>query len=196
LSPDLHDLIGEDGTPEERRRLERVHDLLLASSPPPELPRSLEQAPQPGGRLVRFPGRRLELAFAVAASAVAVGFGIGYLVGNTGGFSSPYPSRAMHGVGALASASATIEVAAEEGDGNWPLRFTVTGLKRLPHGAWYTLYLTNHGKRMLSCGTFNTANGGKTVVQMNVPYDLREYDGWIVVESGPMADTTQTLLTT
>ena len=35
--PKLDDLVGSDLDPRERARLERVHDLLIAAGPPPEL---------------------------------------------------------------------------------------------------------------------------------------------------------------
>ena len=41
------------------------------------------------------------------------------------------------------------------------------------------------------CGTFVVA-GAKTVVTMNAPFRLKEYDGWVVTRSG----TSAPLLTT
>ena len=41
--PDFRDLVGEDLTPEERDRLEHVHELLIAAGPPPELPPALAE---------------------------------------------------------------------------------------------------------------------------------------------------------
>ena len=37
MSPDFDDLVGTDLDPAERARLERVHDLLMAAGPPPDL---------------------------------------------------------------------------------------------------------------------------------------------------------------
>ena len=37
MRPNLDDLIGTDVEPGERERLERVHELLVAAGPPPEL---------------------------------------------------------------------------------------------------------------------------------------------------------------
>ena len=69
MRPDLDDLIGTDIEPSERARLERVHELLVAAGPPPELSQS---------RLVEFPQRRrrgaqLAIAAALAVAAFAMG---------------------------------------------------------------------------------------------------------------------------
>ena len=48
--PDFRELVG-DLPDEERARLERVHDLLIAAGPPPELPPALvEPDPRPARR--------------------------------------------------------------------------------------------------------------------------------------------------
>jgi hypothetical protein len=39
--PDFHELVGNDLDPAERERLERVHEMLIAAGPPPELPQEL-----------------------------------------------------------------------------------------------------------------------------------------------------------
>src|SRR5437588_621917 len=43
--PEFRELVGDDLTPEERARLERVHELLVAAGPPPELPPALAEPP-------------------------------------------------------------------------------------------------------------------------------------------------------
>jgi hypothetical protein len=183
--PDFHELVGEEGTPQELERLRRMHDLLVAAGPPPELPRSLARAPRTRARVLAFPAPRPRFSAALAAAAavaIGIGFGIGYSVGGSGGFPAKF-TRPMHGTAQAARASALIDVAAADGHGNWPLRLTVRGLKPLPKGSWYTLYLTKHGKPVESCGFFNV-NGSVTRVKMSVPYDLRDfgklYDGWDV----------------
>src|SRR5436309_13707230 len=118
--PDLLDLIGEEGTPDEQARLRRVHDLLAAADAPPELPRSRQRAPRVGGRVLPFRRPRIQAALAAAAAAVAVAFGVGYLVGSQGGFSERF-ERPMHGVGSATGATAALEIAALGPNGNWPL---------------------------------------------------------------------------
>ena len=53
--PHFGDLVGNDLSPAERERLERVHDMLVAAGPPPELPQgSLRHH----GRRVAWPSLR------------------------------------------------------------------------------------------------------------------------------------------
>lgn len=187
--PDFRELVGEEGTPEELERLRRVHDLLVAAGPPPEL-----DAPAPRRRLALLPRPRLQAALGLAAAAaIALGFGIGYAVGSGGGFSSNF-ARPMHGVGSLASASASIEIGTRDASGNWPLLMVVHGLPVLPHGGWYELYLTKHGKPDATCGTFK-ASGAVTRVRLNAPYNFSEYDGWVVTAHVP-GQTDRVRLTT
>ena len=63
----------------------------------------------------------------------------------------------------------------------------VTGLEPTADGAdWYELWLTKDGKPIASCGRF-TVDADETTVRLSVPYDLREYDGWIVTRRGSEA---------
>ena len=41
-TPNFRDLVGEGLPPTEQERLERVHEMLIAAGPPPELPPELE----------------------------------------------------------------------------------------------------------------------------------------------------------
>jgi hypothetical protein len=180
MSPDLQDLVGDEGTPEERKRLERVHELLVAAGPPPELSPRLESPPSAGTAEVRFlPRRRRQALALVAAALVAVAFGVGYLVGNNGSTVQTSRVVAMHGVGRLASATGSVRIGEPDEYGNWPLVFSARGLRHLPRGGWYVLYLTKNGKIDAPCGTFN-ADGGETTVRLSVPYDLQLYNGWVV----------------
>jgi hypothetical protein len=183
-TPDFDELVGDDVPAGERTRLERVHELLLQAGPPPELPVELAEPPAPpSARVIRLPRRRATwLAGVAAAAAVALGFGAGYLVGDRG----PEVERtiAMQGAGA----SASLVVYAVDEAGNWPMRLSVTGL---PAGATYELWLTKAGKLAAPCGRF-TVGSGETEVPLNAPFRLKEFDGWVVVETG----RTEPLLTT
>jgi hypothetical protein len=184
MSPEFRDLVGEEGTPEELERLRGVHELLSSVDAPPELPRRLAHAPRPRARVVSLPRPRVQAALGLAAAAaIAIGFGIGYGV-RGGGFPSVRTTQ-MHGVGQLASASASLELGKRDAAGNWPLEMVVRGLPALPHDGWYELRLTKHGKPDASCGTFRTSGGQVARVRLNAPYDLREYDGWVVVAHVP-----------
>ena len=187
MSPDFRDLVGEEGTPEELERLRRVHDLLVSADAPPELSRRLARPPRLRLRLAVLPRPRLQAALGLAAAAaIALGFGIGYSVRSGGGFSASF-TRPMHGVGRLAAASASIEIGKRDASGNWPLRVVARGLPALPRSGWYELYLTKKGKPDVTCGTFRTSGTGVARVRLTAPYDLKEYDGWVVTAHVPGA---------
>ena len=73
-------------TPAERKRLERVHALLLEAGSPASLPSGLERAP---GQVITFPlwRRRGSIVAAAAAALAAACFGGGYVIGHSGGTS-------------------------------------------------------------------------------------------------------------
>ncbi|MFN8223345.1 MAG: anti-sigma factor [Gaiellales bacterium] len=174
----LDDLIETLGG-EDRARLERVHDLLVAAGPPPELPPSLESPPAPPTAKVVPLVRRYRLTAVAAAAVLALGvFGAGYLTGQRG----PALDRSVPMAGAN-GARATIDVFEIDEAGNWPMELHVSGLPDLPDGKRYALWLTRNGKLADPCGTFRVA-GGEADVPLNAPFKFREYTGWVVVEEG------------
>lgn len=184
--PDFDELLGgEELAPEERERLRRVHDLLLAAGPPPELPAELRLPPPEKAENV-FPWfpRRRQAALAVLAAALALAaFGGGYLVGNqTTGLQTARVVQ-MLGTEAAPGARASIELFEADASGNWPMLVTIRGLAPLAGGAAYELWLTKGGKPEAFCGTF-TVHAGATEVWLSVPWKLKEYDGWIVAKHG------------
>lgn len=177
-TPSFDDLVAPDDP--ERSRLLEAHDLLVAAGAPPELPPALETAPpEPRARVIALPRRR-STAIAMAAVAAAILVGIGYSIGGRGGAESPVQTIAMHGA---SGAAASIAVLPRDAAGNWPLALEVSGLPALPPGETYTLWLTRNGRLAASCGTFAVA-AGTTKVPLNAPYDLRQYDSWVVVRTG------------
>ena len=187
--PDFFELVGDEGTPEELERLRRTHDMLIAAGPPPELSPHLAEAPGARGsaRSTWGPGRRKGAAFLLAAGVAAAAFGIGFLVGDRGSsdFSANGPTVEMHPPqgSSLGSARASILVGDRDEVGNWPLLVRVSGLKPLPKGQWYELYLTRKGKILAWCGSFNVKDAGRTSVHLSVPYKLKGFDGWVVTAS-------------
>jgi len=185
---DLHELIN-DTSPEERDRLQRVHDLLVQAGPPPELPPALSEAPTPAQmprqeELGWLPPRRSGRILTLAAGFAVVALALGYLVGRHGaGFHTQF-TKVMHATKADRSAQAVLAVGKLDAAGNWPLQLTVTGLRRLPTGGYYELWLTKQGRPGASCGTFRVESG-QTIVRLNAPYDFRKYSGWIVVAKLP-----------
>ena len=184
--PEIHDLIGDEATPEERARLEQVHELLVAAGPPP--PGSVPAPPDVTARVAPLRRRWVELASVAALVCVAVG--AGYLVGGRGGSFAPVATVAMHAVGPEARATAQLEIGRADSAGNVPIHMRVAGLPRLPSGGWYELYLSKNGRTGESCGTFTTASDN-TVVRLSVAYDLAawrkagRYDGWVVTAHVP-----------
>jgi hypothetical protein len=184
---DFRDLVDAEGlAPEERARLERVHDLLVQAGPPPELPPSLVEPPTRGveAEIVQFPllPRRRWAVGAVAAAAVAaVAFGGGYIVGHNK--AKPIAFRTaravpMHGGGA----TAVLKIAERDSVGNWPMQIEVKGLpEQRRSGAYYELWLTRHGEPTEPCGQFRV-HGSTTRVRLSVPWSFKGIDGWVVTE--------------
>jgi ferric-dicitrate binding protein FerR (iron transport regulator) len=85
--PSFDDLTGGDVPPEERERLERVHELLLAAGPPAELAPELERGPTLAMTLARSSrrrGRRRIALLAAALTILALAFVGGFIAGNSG----------------------------------------------------------------------------------------------------------------
>ena len=189
--PDFEELV--DGLPdEERDRLRRVHEVLLAVGPPPELPPTLT-AEVPGLPRTRerpplfttLPRRRLAAALTGALGIAAAAFGFGYLLGadeeprlRTAG---TVHTLQMKSTGVQPDVVGVLRIAKEEEGGNTPLVLAVSGLRDLGRSGHYELWLTRNGKRVVSCGTF-VAETRDLVVQLNAPYTLEEFAAWEVVE--------------
>jgi hypothetical protein len=179
--PDFDELMEGVEHPEERERLRRVHELLLAAGPPPELSPDLALVPKPEQKPAptRRTRRRLALGGALAAALVVATFGIGYLAGNDDSEESAMPVNRTIALTGSSGASATVDLGFKGADGNWPMIVTVRGLRPLQGGDYYTLSLTREGKPIVTCGTFNVGSG-ETRFQLTAAYDLKRFDGWIV----------------
>jgi hypothetical protein len=178
-NPDFDELAG-DVAGRERERLQRVHDLLVAAGPLPELSPGVEL--REAHRASRRPlGRRLFGGLAPAATLAAAAFLLGFVLhGRTEGFDTLYEVE-MSGTAVAPGASATIEVADKNDAGNYPLRLEVERLPQLPRGGYYELLLTRDGREVASCGTF-AVSGEEETVRLNAPYELRGA-GWIVTKT-------------
>ena len=199
LGPDFEELVGDDLAPEERARLERVHELLIAAGPPPELPPGLAEPPSDEEQtVVMLPRRRAGAMLALAAAIALIDFLGGFLAGNRGvgqGSNDVIHSLNMHGTAAAQNASATIDVEALDSSGNWPLSVEVKGLPRLPKGSYYEMFLTRHGKRLAACGIFTVA-GSPSTVRLTMPPTIKGYDGWVVTRESPGNNAHPVVLTT
>lgn len=175
MTADFDELVGSDLDPQERARLERVHDLLIAAGPPPE-PLEAPVALQPARRR----GALMALAAALAVAAFALGAA---LVDGSGGRSLDF-TETMAGTPAAAEATATLAVFDLDAAGNWPMELTVAGLPRAKGGRPFELWLTREGELAALCGGFFTNDDGWATVPMNAPYRFDEFDGWVIVEQG------------
>lgn len=182
MKESFDDLIdgGVDLDDVERARLRRVHDLLVAAGPPPEVPPEL-RAPPPEEPVRLLPRRRrAPLALVAAVTALAI-FGAGWLFGERNAFPDTERTIAMTGAG---GASGVIELLEQDDAGNWPMLVRVRGLEpSRDRSDFYELWLTRDGELAESCGRF-TLEDGVTEVMLSVPYALRGVDGWVVTRAG------------
>jgi Anti-sigma-K factor rskA len=194
--PDFRELVGEDVPAGERERLERVHDLLVSAGPPPELPPSLVQPdldPREESAVAFLPRRRTGLLLGLAAAIALIAFVGGFVAGRA---KDTFPTAfdiPMHGTAVASSARATIYVGDVDASGNWPLKFVVHGLKPLPKGEYYEMFLTREGKPVVTCGTFRLSRGES--VRLNAPFLVR-HGGWIVTLERPGSVRHPVVLTT
>jgi hypothetical protein len=190
--PDFDEMVGVEELPEEEReRLRRAHELLVQAGPPPELGPDLEAVPWPEEALMplgltRRAGKKRSplLLAATVATAGLLGFVIGQASNSTS--SSLDASRVVQlkGTDLATQGRATLEIGDEDSHGNTPMVLHVTGLRSLPPGGYYDLYLSRNGKPIALCGTFNVRRG-ETVVRMNAAYELGKFDGWIITRQQP-----------
>ncbi len=181
--PSFDDLVGRDLEPAERERLLRVHELLVVAGPPPELSEELA-APAPDNVRVLPRRRSLVAALAAALAVAAVAFSVGYFAGGRADDPGTWRVIGMTGVGQAEGANATLEIFDLDEAGNWPMELEVTGLGPSASGRTYELWLTKDGRLAAPCGNFRADADETTVVPLNAPYRLDEFDEWVVVEEG------------
>jgi hypothetical protein len=189
--PDFDDLVGSDVPQEERDRLRRAHELLVEAGPPAELGPEMEAVPWPDEALMplgltRRPVRKRS-PLMLAASIATAGL-LGFVIGQASNSSSTNiaAQRVVKLTGTVLAKDgrATLEIGSKDSHGNWPMVLHVTGLRSLPAGGYYDLFLSRNGKPIALCGTFNV-RAGETVVRMNAAYELKRFDGWIVTRQQP-----------
>jgi hypothetical protein len=182
--PDFHDLVGNELEPGERERLERVHEMLIAAGPPPELPQELAEPPRPEGKLVELARRRLRTGLVLAATIVLTAFAVGYLFGARGeGTSSESITAERTAVlGKSPDRLAVVRIGPVDQNGNRPMIVSVDGLAPLKDGDYYTLFMTRNGKPIVTCGTFNVGENGVTTVRLSIAYDVDRFDGLMLAK--------------
>jgi len=180
---------GDDLSPEEAARLQRVHDLLVEAGPPPELPPHLLQEPDPeGGRhknVTGLPRRRTGMLLGIAAALTLTAFLGGFIYGARHAPFDEAGSVQMHSTVPASQASAVIHVGKADSAGNWPLKVDVENLPELPKGQYYEMFLSRGAdQRAASCGTFRVS-GSQDDIRLNAPYRLNTFNGWIVTREKP-----------
>jgi hypothetical protein len=185
---DFEELIGEELAPEERERLRRAHDLLIAAGPPPELPPSLAEPGAVEAEPTPFFNRRRNATLLVLAAALgALAFGIGYLTGGRSDNSDSFAAKktiVMHGTTtAPPGAIASIALGERDDAGNWQMLVRASNLAKLKPGRYYTLWLTRKGRAVAPCGSFVVSGGDATTeARFTVAYKRKNFDGWVLTE--------------
>ena len=199
-APDFRDLVGGDLPPEEAERLRRVHELLVAAGPPPELPPQLQEPVEPEkprDNVSFLPRRRTGLLLGIAAAIALTAFLGGFISGERHG--SPFNEVAqlpMHGTTAASKASALLYVGKRDSAGNWPLKVDVKNLAPLPKGEYYEMFNSRGAyARAASCGTFRAA-GNTDGLRLNAPFSLKGVTGWVVTVERPGSGKHPVVLTT
>jgi hypothetical protein len=188
MTREFDDLVESgDLTPDERRRLERVHDMLLAAGPPPDLPAALQVPPAPAADVVELAShrrRKRRAAGALIAAVVALALlGGGYLVGDRAG-SDGDVVRVVSLEGVNQPARASIRLGEEQPGGNWPMELKVTGLPPQPDRGYYELFVWRDGEPSYPCVGFKM-HEGTTTVRFSVPYELKDDTELVVTAIQP-----------
>ena len=175
--PEFRDMVGDDLPAEESARLERVHKMLIAAGPPPELPPELAQVPteRPAVEPIGLPRRRAGAALALAAAIALIAFLGGFIAGHSK--SSPFESVSSVKLGNR-QASAVVKIGPRDTNGNTPMQVKVKGLPPLPPEDYYVLFMTKGGKPVVECGTFHVRTREPVTVPFTVAYDPSKFDGF------------------
>ena len=187
--PELSELVGDDLPPDERRRLERV-DALLRSvpGPPAEVPGALTSSVHRlAGVAPLWTRRRAVLAVALAAALSALFFGIG-LWASGDDFEAVRTVELRPTENATGAAGVIRLGRRDDETGNWELVVEVSGLRPLPEGGYYDLWLAKDREYAGACGTFNVGPDGRARVRMTASYRLSEFDSWVVTAIVPNDD--------
>jgi hypothetical protein len=188
--PNFDDLVGQEVPTDERERLRQAHDLLVQAGPPPELSPEQEAVPWPeeSQRPARKPMQHRKLLLAAALATAAV---LGFVLGQSSGPSSSSAFDSVRvvtlaGTSLDRNAHGTLALGKADQGGNWPMLLHATGLRQLPEGGYYDLYLTKGGKPVVLCGSFNVRDG-EAIVRFSAAYDLSHFDrdGWVITRQLP-----------
>ncbi|MGL6278859.1 MAG: RNA polymerase sigma factor [Gaiella sp.] len=165
--------------PDDEAHTERALRALRDAGPPPELPPTLHDAPDPGaGSGVR------RYRFTAVATAIVLGvvlFAVGYVLGGGSTPEQPVATATLAGAGAAGGA---VTVLARDAGGNWPVELTVRGLPSLKVGDAYELLARTPAGSDDVVGRFRTAGARETTLGFSTPADVGRSATWIVVRAG------------
>ena len=174
--PDFDELVGSTLDARERERLLRVHELLIETGPPPDL------GAEP--TVVQLRRRRRPVALAALAAALGLGlFAAGWVLAGRDG-PGTFEVVTMTGTAYTTGLSGSLTIFDADDAGNWPMELEVEGLEPSADGRPYQLWLTRKGELARPCGSFLAEADATTVVPLNAPYRLSDFDGWVVVLAG------------
>jgi hypothetical protein len=194
---DFESLVGgADLTEGERSQLLSAHEALLLAGPPAELSPALAGAPRVDAEVVALPRGRRRAAWLLAAAIALVAFALGTTTNRYGGeaFAAAWTHQLQPTKAAPAGAWASIAGSKRDSAGNWKMLLKTGGLPQLHGKDYYVLWLTKNGKPVAECGTF-LVKDGTTVATFAEPYEVKEFDGWVVTHwRGPKAPVGPALL--
>lgn len=169
------ELIGTEPEGVERAQLQRVHDLLVAAGPPPELTPQLESGPTLAmtlGRVRTMAKKRRRYIPLLAAAVLTLVILVAGLA-STGSSFKPIP---LTGTPNAPGASGVLGILPPTKT-TQPMQVSVEGLDP----GVYAVYLVHAGRSWEKCGTFTVV---KTPVQhpttINSPYRAKKGDTWYV----------------
>ena len=180
--PEFEEIVDVDDV--ERERLRRVHDMLVAAGPPPELTPELAAGPtikmMLGKRTNKRHMQRRVALLAAAFVVLSLTFLVGYISGNTSDTAHGSLMR-LAGTAAAPTAQASLRVDTADEQGNYPMELAAVGLPKLDARGYYEVFLVRHGKIVGPCGSFVVSKSKSPVsVSLTAPYAVHGGDGWIV----------------
>ncbi len=189
--PDLRDLVGEDVPSSELDRLRQADAVLRAvPAPPASVPESLTRAVVSARRRPRrLIVPRLAAAVALAGGLAAVFLALAALRGDE--FEAK-KTVILKATAHAPAASARVLIGERDESGNFGMEVVVSGLRRLPRGGYYVLWLAKDGEYAGTCGTFAVGDGGSADVYMNASYRLSDYDAFVVSAWLPRQEPAET----
>jgi hypothetical protein len=147
-----------------------------------------------------FPRRRRPRSsrFARYAAALVCALAVGLVVGleSRGDRDRPAAGRRLElrPTAAFPAATATLTVAHPDDAGNRALTLAVRGLPPTPAQTYYELVLVAKSRVAASLGRFGLRSSSQTTVSLNVPYPLRDFDGWAVIREREGREESQPLV--